>query len=122
MKKHLLIFVVIVFGILCPENIHAEQCEVVAFYRAKNVPYGTKALNEYDDLIEIQTLLILDEKIKVGSYRVSISRTSNDLYKVDGTDLYLETSLCLEFAIYDDVILKVIDYKGYTLGTITFIE
>ncbi len=99
-----------------------EECDVVAFYKASDVPYGMKALDNNDELVEINTVLVLDKEIKPGRYKVSISKIDDNLYQVIGTKLYIETSLCLEFAIYDDVIIKVVEYKGHKLGTITFIE
>lgn len=122
MRKYILIFII---GLLCTSYSNkkqSEECDVIAFYKATEVPYGIKALNGYDELIEIKTLLIPDKEINAGKYKVSISKVDDNLYQVIGTKLYVETSLCLELAIYDDAILKVIDYHGYKLGTITFID
>ncbi len=122
MKKYIYIFII---GILCTSysnNKQSEDCDVTAFYKATDIPYGVKALNNYDELIEVKTLLVPDKEIKAGKYKVSISKVDDNLYQVIGTKLYIETSLCLELAIYDDAILKVVDYQGHKFGTITFIE
>ncbi|GAB6121132.1 hypothetical protein [Dysgonomonas termitidis] len=120
--KHIIYTIVIFFAFTSFSFPDYEECSVTAFYRASDIPYGTKALDNYDNIVEIETLLIPDKEIKAGRYKVSVKRIDSNLYQVGGTDLYIETSMCLELAIYDDAILNVVDYMGYKMGTLIFLE
>ena len=106
-----------------PESsTYTEECDIEAFYDSLEIPDGSKAIDDYDNLIEISNVLIKNDKIEEGRYSTSISRISSNLYKVDGKDLYIETSLCLELAYYTNVIIIVEGYQGYKLGKVLFTE
>jgi len=99
-----------------------EDCEVVNFYKEVDINYGTKAINSSGDVIEIDKLLIPSNELKDGRYSISVTRKDDNFYKVDGTNIYIETSYCYEYAIMDDAILIVKSYGSRKYGTIIFIE
>lgn len=47
-----------------------------------------------------------------ANYEVSVTRKGSNLYKVDGKDIYINTRLCLELALSEDVFLKMNGYQG----------
>ncbi len=40
------------------------------------------------------------------SYRVTVTRKENNLYRIDGTKTYIKTRMCLELALGEDAILN----------------
>lgn len=42
-----------------------------------------------------------------GQYSVTVSREEDDWYHVSGTDVYIQTSLCLNLALSEDALLKI---------------
>lgn len=59
--------------------------------------------------------------INIGSYEVSVKKVGDNLYEIIGTDIFIKTSMCYEYAYHDDAIL-VYEYKyGYTKGKLIFL-
>lgn len=97
----------------------ADECEVANFYKAIEADSGVKVITTYGDLEDAEIILIptqLDE----GTYELEITRKESNIYKVEGTDYYIETRYCYEYATYDDVYQKVESNYGYTKGTVYF--
>lgn len=46
-------------------------------------------------------------EIKPGTYKVTISRESDDWYEIFGTDTFIKTSMCLSLALGEEAILKI---------------
>lgn len=72
--------------------------------------------------MDIDKLLIPTNDIKNGKYSISITRIGDNIYKIDGSDIYVETSLCLELAVMGDAVLIVQSYGTQKYGSIFFIE
>lgn len=58
--------------------------------------------------------------MKEGIFKIEVTRKESNLYKVEGTDYYIETRYCYEYTTHDEVILKVESNYGYGKGTIIF--
>jgi hypothetical protein len=101
---------------------NTEECDVDKFYTSMELPYGAKAIDSYGDVVDVESILVPADDIEPGRYSISVSRESDNIYKVDGVNLYIETSLCFEWAIMDDAILIVEQYQGYTIGKIIFVD
>lgn len=75
---------------LCETN---DSWDIAHIYYAEEVPYNTKALDIYNDISDIQYIL-RPYKMKDGEYKVTISKVSPTLIKVeekiDGKTIYLE--------------------------------
>jgi len=56
------------------------------------------------------------------TYRVEVTRISNDLYKIDGTDYIIKTRYCYEYRYSDDAILIIESTYGYNIGRLIFID
>lgn len=103
-------------------NNNSSNCDIVGFYIAQDVDSGTKAIDEWGDFVEIEKVLIPYSDIEEGTYEVSITKKDDNLYNIDQTDIYIETSLCLELAFMSDAILRVQKYIGRPFGEIIFLE
>lgn len=57
-----------------------------------------------------------------GRYEVELTKVDSNFYQICGTNLYIETKYCYEYAIRDDAILNVTSSYGYTLGEVIFLE
>ena len=57
--------------------------------------------------------ILLPTKIDEGKYKVKISRVDQDIYLIEGTDLYIKTKYCYESCYYEEVILII--RNGYNL-------
>ena len=120
MKTQLIILFIIGFltsSFIVPTT--DSECEIAQIYVAIDPDYGTKVLTESGELEEPEYILI-PEEIDEGTYKVSVTRKASNLYMVDGTDFYLETRYCYEYATYDDAFLVVESNYGYTKGKIIF--
>ena len=73
--------------------ISGESWSIANIYYAEEVPYDTKAIDSYNTLTSIQYIL-KPCKLQDGEYKVTISKVSSTLVKVeekiDGKVIYLE--------------------------------
>lgn len=106
------------FDVLKPNR---EECDLVAIYKLVDLPSGTKGIDDWGNLVEVETLLVPTSDIEEGRYEVSLTRKDSNLYKVDGMDLYVATNYCYEYATYDDAILIIKKGYGRIYGTVIFI-
>jgi hypothetical protein len=102
-----------------PKNHLVTECDIVEFYTAIEPESGVKILNSSGDLEEAE-LILMPAKLDVGTYEVELTRKGSNIYKVQGTEYYIETRFCYEYASYEDAILKVESQYGYTKGKIYF--
>lgn len=58
----------------------------------------------------------------IGEYQVTVSRKDKDLYKIEGTNIYIQTQFCFEYAIFENAILDIDSTIGITIGTIYFLD
>jgi len=82
---------------------------------------GTMAILESGEIGDVEKLLI-PTTLKAQRYRISVTEVSSDLYEIDGTDLYLKTSLCSEPATMDDATLIWESDYGMFKGRLVFDE
>lgn len=99
---------------------YIEECDVVNFYKTIEAKYDTKAVNSYGDVIEIDEILVPTNNVKDGRYSVTLTRTDYDFYKVDGTNIVIETSSCYEYAYVEDAILIVESIGSIKYGKVIF--
>lgn len=100
-------------------NINGDECDVAYFYEAISPNSGTKVLTSSGEL-EAAELILVPTNIEEGTYKVEVTRKGSNIYKLEGTEYYIETRYCYEYATYDDAILEVESNYGYTRGTIYF--
>ncbi len=99
----------------------SEECDIEAILAPRGLPSGALALDRYSDAIEVDEVL-LPVEIEAGTYDVSLTRETDDLYSIVGETLYIKTRYCYEYAIRDDAVLKIESLQGYTLGKLIFVD
>lgn len=124
MKKSVLFLLssVIVFTSFVGNVKYDTECNIYSFYISKHASVGSKGLTYDGEIVELDKILIPFNELKDGTYRVSITEVSDDYYSIDGTDLFFESTICLEPSISDDVIIKIENMNGFTFGTVIFLE
>ncbi|MDR3712527.1 MAG: hypothetical protein P4L51_06910 [Puia sp.] len=122
MKKILLLFI-LVFSFSAITSFHArsDEYDIETIYKGIDAKADTKAITSDDDVVEIETLLV-PTTLKQGKYKVDVTRKGDDLYQISGTEIYLETRLCLELATLESVTVIIEGNYGYTKGKIIFNE
>ena len=88
--------------------LFAEEYSVEAIYEKVDVDRGTIAVDNYGNQREVDYLLV-KTSLKSGKYEIELTRKDSNLYQVCGTDIYIKTRYCYEYATYDEVIV-VVDY------------
>ena len=96
-----------------------ESCDVEGVYEAVNPAVGTLAVTDIGQVVKVRKVLS-PLQLESGSYEVTVSEEQSELYKVDGQNIYLKTSYCLEMAVASDAILRVSSGQGYTIGELIF--
>ena len=97
-----------------------EAYDIVEIYERIDVPSGTKASDGYS--VEEIEYIFVPTAIDIGRYSIEISKEDSNLYRVCGTDLYVETRYCYEYASYTDAILVVESNYGYDKGDLIFLD
>lgn len=97
----------------------SDECDVKEFYKAVEPDSDVKVLTTSGDLEEAE-LILVPTKMEEGTFKIEVTRKGSNIYKVEGTDYYVETRYCYEYATYDEAILKVESNYGYDKGTIIF--
>lgn len=101
--------------------IAQTSCDVSNLYQAETVPGGIKVLttdDEIGDLDEVVQLILKETTLDAGTYEIELTRKGSNLYKVDGTNLYIETRYCYEYGYGEDAILRMTSNYGFTKGQV----
>lgn len=78
-------------------------------------------VNSYGNVKEAKTVLV-PTKLKEGKYSIEVTKVDSNFYKIYGTDLYIETRYCYEYASREDAVLIIESNYGYTKGEVIFID
>lgn len=97
-----------------------EAYDIAEIYERVDVPSGTKASDGYS--VEEIEYIFVPTTIDIGRYSIEVSKEDSDFYRVCGTDLYIETRYCYEYASYTDAILVVESNYGYDKGDLIFLD
>lgn len=116
--KKLFAILVLAFAANCA---YADEYTVEVILEKEEAPSNTYALDTYDDLSKVEYIL-WPTKLDEGKYSVNITRKDNDLYKIEGTDLYIKTKYCYEYCYSEEVILVVYTTSRYSYGKVIFID
>lgn len=93
--------------------------DIKEIHEAVELENGVKVLTQRGNL-EDANLLLVPTDIEIGVYEVRVTRKAQDLYKLEGTNLYIETRYCYEYAFSEDAIMKLESNYGYTKGSLIF--
>ena len=97
----------------------AMSQETISHLYVEVIPQ-TKTLSlSYTGVEEVQVLLVETDDLDEGIYEVNVTRKDSHIYKIDGTDYYIEMPYCYEYCYSEKAILKV-DYGYGTVGALIF--
>jgi len=105
-----------------PENVSDSSAyDIVRIYEKQDVPNYTKAINENGSVREVRELYV-PVSLDTDRYSVEITRIDSNFYQICGTDFYIETRYCYEYAYREEVILNITSSYGYSLGEVIFFD
>ena len=99
--------------------VSARTCDLRGIFDAASAPSGTMALTPIGEVAEIDMILV-PGKLDMGSYAVTVSRKAQDLYHVDGTQVYLLTAYCNEYSLATGAVLRYAGGAGAGSGKLVF--
>ncbi len=104
---------------IAPQKSSSSSYDVACIYESVDIPNGTKALDTWSNLKEVKAVYI-PTKVDIGKYDVEVTRIDANFYKICGTNLYIETRYCYEYATREEVVLNISSNYGYTRGEVIF--
>jgi hypothetical protein len=96
-----------------------KSYDIENIYIGEECDSDTKVLTSYGDLEDAETILV-PSTIKAGKYVVKVSEKASNLYHIEDTELYVETSYCYETVFYEEVVLIIDNSYGITSGKLIF--
>lgn len=102
-----------------PSHKTSSSYNVVCVYEAVDIPSGSKALDTWSNLKEIKAVFV-PTKIDKGKYSVEVTRIDSNFYQICGTELYIETQYCYEYATREEVVLNITSNYSNARGEIIF--
>lgn len=100
-------------------NYARTSCDIDDVLEAKSLPANSYAVTGYGDYEEASEVIV-PTKMDAGTYSEYLTRKGDDLYKVDGYNLFIKTSMCYEYAYGQEAIIEIQSSSGYTFGEVTF--
>lgn len=119
MKKILLLC----FIIFAYEEVSfaSDKYDVVAILAKEDVRNNTMSIDKLGSYHEIEYIL-LPTKVDSGKYSVTLTRKGDNLYQIDGTDLYIRTKYCYTYCYRQDAVLVVHSSSYYSVGEVIFLD
>lgn len=99
----------------------ADSYDIAGIFEKVELKTGSKVLDSYGNVKEAKAVYV-PTKIDTGKYEVELTRIDSNFYQICGTNLYIETKYCYEYATRDDAILNVTSSYGYTRGEVIFLD
>lgn len=97
-----------------------NKYDIAGIYSGKDVQYeNVKVVNSFDN-VEDAKLLLFKSEIDEGVYEVTVTRKANNIYMIDGTEIYIQTKFCFVSGIRQKAILKINSKYSYNKGEIIF--
>lgn len=98
-----------------------DTYDVVQVYEAVELKSGSKSIDSYGN-VEDAKIVLVPTKLDEGKYSVELTKVDSNFYKIYGTDLYIETRYCYEYATRDDAVLVIESNYGYNKGEVIFLD
>lgn len=117
MKRIILISILALFSTMA---FAEKSFDVEAVYEKEELPYGSKVMDNYNNIKEAKYLLVPAD-IRSGNYEVTVKRIDSNTYQVVGTDLIIITKYCYEYAYNEKAILQYTGYS-YSKGKLIFLK
>lgn len=98
-----------------------ETYDIVEIYEKMTLKDGSKAMDSYGNIEEAEAVFV-PARMDIRKYEVEVTRVDSNFYQICGTDLYIETKYCYEYAVREDAMIVITSNYGYTRGEIIFFE
>lgn len=98
-----------------------EEFDIEEIYKGVIPNSGTMVLSLDEELVEPE-IILYRTGIDIGKYSVNITRKADDLYKIDGKNIYIKTRYCYEYSYSAESILIIESSYGYSKGKIIIRE
>ena len=99
----------------------ANSFDIAGIYEKVELKSGSKELDSYGNVKDAKAVYV-PTKIDTGKYEVELTKIDSNFYQIYGTNLYIETKYCYEYATRDEAILNITSNYGYTRGEVIFLE
>lgn len=119
--KKIFSVIITVGALLIPIATFADSYDLENIYVKEKVESGTIGINAYGSEVDVAYLLVPTE-LKQGKYSVEITREDYNLYRICGTDIYIKTRYCYEYATRKEVIIVVESPYSYNKGKVVFLD
>lgn len=94
--------------------------DIAEIYSVSEPPSGTKAVGRYDRTVDVRYILT-PTRVDTGKFVVEVKKIGDNLYRINGTDICVETRYCHEWASFAEEVVLIIESNfGYTKGKIIF--
>lgn len=105
-------------SVLCTSS---KIYDLTGVYEKVELESGSKSMDSYGNIKDAKAVFV-PTKIDTGKYEVELTRIDSNFYQICGTNLYVETKYCYEYAARDDAILNITSNYGYTRGEVIFLD
>ena len=116
-----LILIVLVSSASSWTSSSTKNYDLAGVYEKVELNAGSKSMDTYGNIEEAKAVFV-PTKIDTGKYEVELTRIDSNFYQICGTNLYIETKYCYEYATRDDAILSITSSYGYTRGEVIFLD
>lgn len=97
----------------------ADKYDVEYVLVKQDVEDGTYSISSMNDVAEMEYILT-PTRVDEGKYTVNITRIESNVYRIDGTDLYIVTKYCYEYCYSEEVLLIIENFGGRSRGEVVF--
>ena len=112
------IFIILLFTGFKSKSL-SQEYEIEDIFKGIDPVSGTMVLTDNDELEEAE-LILMPITPDEGTYSVALTRKADDLFKIEGKNIYIKTRYYYEYPYSESAILKVESKYGYTKGKIIF--
>ena len=114
------VLAVLLFSSFSTGKSGSSTYNVVAVYGGQEIKGDAKAIKKNGTVVDdVQTILVKTE-LSVGRYDVKVTKVDTDLYQVYGTDIYIQTRFCFQYAYRQEAILNITSRYGINIGELIF--
>lgn len=102
-----------------PSAVKPAKCEISKIYQSEEISKEARVLTMNGSFAPA-TLLLQPLQLKPGEYEYALTRRATNLYKVEGTEIYIETKLCFNIGFKQKATIVINEDQGYIKGHVLF--
>lgn len=100
MKKIVLLITILLITLV----LHATEYDILAIYEKVELPSGSKSCDSYGRIDDAKYVLV-PIRLDDGKYVVELTKEDTNLYRIVGTDYYVELRYCYEYCYSEEVVM-----------------